>query len=498
MKILFDTNIFIHREDDDIVPENLRDLERSLKEQDHRILIHPKSEREIRNDHDEERRIQNESRIETYVTLDFPEYPQDEDSEFRSVVPEADNKNDRVDNALLYSVYTQEADFLITEDKGIHSKAFELGIQDQVFSIEQGREFFSPADYSIQSPEAIERTTVGKLDLSDPIFDSLDADYEFREWARRKSDRTAWVNYNQDDTLGAVLILKKDEVENIGVNPELGRDRRLKISTLKVSPSKWGSKIGEVLISLSIREAINQGHEEIYLTHYVESKEDVLVELIETYGFEKVSEEIDGESIFLKRLTPNQGDNPTPLETTQKFYPSFYEGNNVNKYLVPVQPKFHNKLFPTYPDRDATLDEFAGEFQSEGNAIKKAYLSGAKNRKLEEGDILLFYRSGDNMEVTSLGVLEEVKYGLTNADSISRIVGKRSVFTQRELQDIAETNTTVLLFRWHFDLNNPISYEQLQEEDILTAPLQVMSEITDEEYKYIRKEGDVNGRFALD
>ena len=119
MKILFDTNIFIHREDDDIVPENLRDLERSLKEQDHRILIHPKSEREIRNDHDEERRIQNESRIETYVTLDFPEYPQDEDSEFRSVVPEADNKNDRVDNALLYSVYTQEADFLITEDNAL-------------------------------------------------------------------------------------------------------------------------------------------------------------------------------------------------------------------------------------------------------------------------------------------------------------------------------------------------------------------------------------------
>jgi len=498
MDVLFDTNIFIHRENDDIVPENLRDLERSLKEQNHRILIHPQSEREIRNDHNRERRVKNESRIETYVSLDFPEYPQDKNSEFRSIIPEADNENDRVDNALLYSVYTQEADFLVTEDKGIHSKAFELGIQDQVFSIEEGCEFFRPTDPSIQSPEAIERTTVGKLDLNDPIFDSLDAEYEFRKWARNKSDRTAWVNYNRDGTLGAVLILKQDEVENIGVNPELGRNRRLKISTLKVSQRKWGSKIGELLISLSIREAINHGHEEVYLTHYVESEEDVLVELIETYGFEEVSEEYDGESIFLKRLTPSQGDNPTPLETTQKFYPSFYEDNQVNKYLVPVQPKFHNKLFPTYSNQDATLDEFAGKFQSEGNAIKKAYLSGAKNRKLEPGDILLFYRSSDNMEVTSLGVLEEVKYGLTNPDSVSRIVGKRSVFTRRELQDFAETETTVLLFRWHFDLDNPISYKQLKDDDILSAPLQVMSEITDEEYKYIRKEGGVNGRFALD
>jgi len=34
MDILFDTNIFIHREDDDIVPEDLRALEKSLKEKD--------------------------------------------------------------------------------------------------------------------------------------------------------------------------------------------------------------------------------------------------------------------------------------------------------------------------------------------------------------------------------------------------------------------------------------------------------------------------------
>jgi len=498
MDILFDTNIFIHREHDEIVPEELRDLERYLKNQEHQILIHPQSEREVRNDYDEERRAKNESRVETYVTLDFPEYPRDENSEFRSVIPEATDSNDKVDNALLYSVYADEVDFLVTEDKGIHSKAFELGLQDRIFTIEEGVEFFEPADPSIQSPEAIDRTTVGELNLSDPIFDSLDADYNFREWAKTIPDRTAWVNYNRDGSLGAVLILKQGEVENIGANPELGRGRRLKISTLKVSKRKWGSKIGELLISLAIREAINHSHEEVYLTHYVQQEDDVLVELIETYGFEEVSKEHDGESIFLKRLTPGQGDDPTPLEMTQQFYPSFYDGDEVNKYLVPVQPQFHNKLFPNYSDRDATLDEFAGEFQSEGNAIKKAYLSNAKNRKLEPGDVLLFYRSSDNMEVTSLGVLEDVQYGLTDPDTVSKIVGKRSVFSQRELQDITETEATVLLFRWHFDLTNPISYNQLKNNDVLSAPLQVMSETPHEDYKYIREEGGINGRFAFD
>ncbi|RLM96249.1 GNAT family N-acetyltransferase [Haloarcula sp. Atlit-7R] len=498
MDILFDTNIFIHRENDEVVPEDLRKLEKSLKEQGHQILIHPLSEREIRNDHNEERRVQNESRIETYPTLDFPSYPSDDDTEFRAAVPEATNTNDEVDNALLYSVYVDDVDFLVTEDKGIHSKALDLGIEDRVFPIEEGRDYFRPTDPSIRGPEAIKRTTVGELDLNDPIFDSLEGDYDFVEWARSISERTAWVNYNQDDTLGAVLILKENEVENIGARPELGRNRRLKISTLKVSERKWGSKIGELLISLAIREAINGGHEEMYLTHYVESGEDVLVELIEKYGFEEVSKEIDDESIFLKRLTPGQGDNPTPLETTKRFYPSFYDGDQVNKYLVPVQPQFHNKLFPGYAGRDATLTEFSGQFQSEGNAIKKAYLSNAKNRNLEPGDLLLFYRSHDNMEVTSLCVLEEVHYGLTNVDSISRIVGKRSVFTRRELQDMAQSPTTVLLFRWHFDLENPISYEELKKNDILSDPLQWMSEISDRDYKYIRELGGINERFTLD
>lgn len=72
------------------------------------------------------------------------------------------------------------------------------------------------------------------------------------------------------------------------------------------------------------------------------------------------------------------------------------------------------------------------------------------------------------------------------------------MFTRRELRDIAESATTVLLFRWHFDLENPVGYEKLRDNDILSGPLQVMSEISDSEYKYIRKLGGINERFALD
>lgn len=447
MNILIDTNIFIYREDDDVVPEPLRKLEKSLKESGYNILVHPLSETEIRNDSNKKRRERNASRIETYATLGFPSYPSDNDSGFREHVPETDSSHDLVDNALLYSVYEDLVDFLITEDQGIHKKAIDLQIDERVFTIEQALEHFGPDDITLTAPISIEQTTLGEVDLQDPIFDSLKQEYpNFVGWAIDKSDRKTWVNYNQDETIGAVLILKPNEVDELGNSPSLDRKRRMKISTLKVAQNSWGSKIGELFISIAVQEAIHHELDEIYLTHYIE-EEDYFVEVVESYGFEHVSNMEDGEAIFIKRLTPGPNQNPTPIEMSRKFYPSFFDGDSVQKFLVPVRPEYHNKLFPTYSKRNHTLNEFVGEFNTEGNAIKKAYLTGAKNYQAEPGDLLIFYRSLDHMEVTSIGVCESAHYNLQTADEIRKQVGKRTVFSDSEIEEHAEEGTNVLLFR---------------------------------------------------
>jgi len=498
LKVLIDTNVFIHREGDKLVPDALRDLEKYLKDRGHTIVIHPLSEKEIRNDPRKERRRKAESKVETYPRVEFPSYPNNADDEFRRHVSEAADFNERVDNALLYSVYDDTVDFLVTEDKGIHRKAIDLGLSDQVFNIKEGRDFFEPSQSRIRGPQSIEKTKVSRLDVSDPIFDSLKEDYpNFTDWLESHPDRTAWINRNPDGSLGALLILKPNEVQEIGVEPVLGPERRLKISTLKVSEDRWGSKIGELLISIAIREALYEGNEVMYLTYFLD-EEDYFVDLIRSYGFEYVSDKENGEAIFLKRLKPGPGDNPDPLETTRRFYPSFYDGPEVDKFLVPIQPVFHNKLFTAYAKRQPPLGEFTGQFNSEGNAIKKAYLTGAKNKQLEPGDILLFYRSEDHKEVTSLGVCERLHYRLTDPDEIIKSVGKRSVFTDSEIENMAQSPTSVILFWWHFDLENPISYSLLREEGILDAPLQVLQAISEQDYKFIKQEGGIDERFALD
>ncbi|MFP9062605.1 PIN domain-containing protein [Natrialbaceae archaeon A-chndr2] len=497
MKILIDTNIFIHREDDDIVPEPLRELEQSLRKKGHTILIHPLSADELRKDNNAERRERNESRIETYPELSYPPTPSGSDSEFRQYVQKATG-NDRVDNMLLYAVFADAVEFLITEDRGIQKKAIDLGIEDRVFTIAEGRDHFQSERPPIRGPVAIQRTTFGELDLSDPIFDSLKKEYdEFVEWAKSKSDRPAWVNYTDRGKLGAVLILKPKEVEDIGVDPPLGREKRLKISTLKVGEVQWGSKIGELLISIAIREAIGYEVDQVYLTHYVDHDQDYLVRLIERYGFEHASNREDGEGIFLKRLTPPPDTVIDPPEIARRYYPSFYDGEKVEKFLIPIQPQYHNKLFTGYSKRQPGLEEFRGEFNSEGNAIHKAYLSHSRITKLSPGDILLFYRSKDHKEITSLGICEEVLSRTTDPDEIQRFVGKRSVFSEQEIEEMAEKPTTVIRFSWHFDLENPLSLETLMEDDVLSWAPQAIHSIGEEEYKYIKTVGGIDERFAL-
>lgn len=493
--VLIDTNIFIEREGNWVVPEPLQELENLLKTKGHTIRIHPLSKQEVRNYENEQQREADESKVATYAELSFPPYPSPQ-SEFYAHIPEPGGFNEEVDDALLFAVYEDRVDFLITEDGGIHWKAEQIGINDRVLTAEEGCKEFRDERPAYEGPPSIQKVKVGELNVDDPIFDSLKQEYDFDEWFDRIPDRDAYVNWKSDDSLGAILILKPNEVEAIGDDPELQRRERLKISTLKVAAGKRGSKIGELLVSISIREAIQNGREELYLTHRVEP-DDYLVQLISQYGFKQASKMENGEDVFVKRLTPGPTDDPNPLETNIRFYPSFYDGPEVKKFLVPIKPEFHSRLFPTYEKRQPKLVEFSGEFLSEGNAIKKAYLSHANTRQLEPAAILLFYRSKDHKEITSLCVCERVEYNITDADTVQEIVGRRSVFTEHEIVEMVESPTTVILFKWHFDLDNPLHYQVLLDEGVISGPPQTIQEIDEASYKYVRDAGGIDERFII-
>jgi hypothetical protein len=197
---------------------------------------------------------------------------------------------------------------------------------------------------------------VKNLDLEDPIFDTLKEEYpEFQNWFEKiaSKGRRSWVYYRNDGSIGALLIYKVED-EPIDCTPSIPEKKRLKISTLKVT--HVGYKIGELFIKLATDVSLNNNLSEIYLTHFTRP-DDRLIELISEFGFYKVCMNSRGEEVFIKKLIIDKDEvqSLSPIDVSKKFYPSFYDGGQVKKFVVPIRPEYHNMLFTDFPGRQTTL-----------------------------------------------------------------------------------------------------------------------------------------------
>ncbi len=113
------------------------------------------------------------------------------------------------------------------------------------------------------------------------------------------------------------------------------------------------------------------------------------------------------------------------------------------------------------------------------------------------GDILLFYRSEDVQSILSIGVIEKIKYNMKDPTEILSIVGKRTVYSYAETEEISKKSTTVILFKHHFHFKKPVHYKILLDEKILRGPLQSITQIEHEDYHKIKKLGGINECFTF-
>jgi predicted nucleic acid-binding protein len=502
MNVLIDTNIFISREDYKQVPPILSSLLRLFEETSVKILVHPMSKEDIKRDLDVQRKEISLSKISAYPELTSPP-ASNEDAHFIGIVGSPRTGREMVDNELLYAIYKDASDFLITSDTEILRKADKTGIGDRVFNVEEALEFFKTQFvHHVHAPTpAIRLVPVYNLSLSDPIFDSLKADYseEFEIWWQKisREGRKAWISQKADNSLGALLILK-EENEPIDSIPPLGKRRRLKISTLIVK--HMGQKIGELFLKLAINHAIENNINEIYLTHYVKPN-DELVRLVHQYGFIKVARKNNGEDVFSKFLKPTvrrkELEDLPPVELNRKYYPSFYDGPRVRKHVIPIRPEYHDRLFIEYRYRTPGLMEAAGELIVEGNTIKKAYICHARSRKLDEGDVLVFYRSRDQV-LTSVCSLDKIFRDVGSYEEVMKLVGKRTVYLKDELINLVSHGPVmIILFLLHFELKNYITLTKLQKARIMLRSPQSVVEISDERYRRILNIGGLDEHFTL-
>jgi GNAT superfamily N-acetyltransferase len=494
-RIIFDTNIIISLEENAPVADPVAQLFALLQTNAVHVLVHPASIQDIQNDRDESRRTIKLSKLKKYGQLAAA--PELDGPLFANAGIHIGGDNDVIDCTILTALAKDAAHFLVTEDRRLLGKARALGLGDRVLTIEQALSLFNAvyAKQPIELPN-LELIHLHQIrdELRDEIFDSLRSDYPgFDSWFVRscQEGRQAWIARDPLGKLGAICIYKEEESAQVTSSCRLD-GRVLKMSTLKVEKNVRGQKIGELLLKAAFRHASQNDYERIYVT--VKEKQSELIDLLNDFGFQSVGKDHNDDLVFVKDQ-PKQPPS-TRLDAVAyhvRYSPHFKGGAHVGKFVIPIRPEYHRQLFPDASDRQLRLP-FAGALP--GNAIKLAYLCKAKTNEINPGDVLIFYRSQDTQNCTTIGIVESIDR-LDDADMILERVLKRTVYTRTEIEEICDGGCLVVLFRLQGHLPKPVEMSILEQNGI-KGPIQTIRKITDEQFRSIAKLGQIESCISSD
>ena len=441
---LIDTNIIIGLEDHHKVEAAYSKFYNLASAHKVNIYVHEAAKDDIGRDKDAERRQISFSKIAKYRVLKKRRGLTA--AELDAAFEPLKKPNDVVDATLLHALESGAADFLVTQDKGLHERA-------QKRSADLGRRvlFIGDAtDLIIQTyePKAVPIRHVAEveaheIDQRDQFFDSLRDGYpEFDDWWREKcvkQHRSCWVVYN--DSVLAGLIVRKDENEN-DTDAITPAQKILKICTFKVAPESRGLKLGELLLKQVLWYAQTNGYDLAYLTTYADQAS--LMDLLEYYGFKNLDTNKNGELVYERSFSYGalirSGDDPA-FDLARESYPRFLLDDDTRGFGIPIKEGYHDTLYPDLWN-PTQADLFSGASRADaptrpGNTIRKVYLCRAQSKLGPPGSLLFFYKGASreppSQAMTVLGVLESVTLARSTKD-LMQLTGGRSVYSEEELR----------------------------------------------------------------
>jgi hypothetical protein len=413
------------------------------------------------------------------------------------------SRNDEIDTNIVKELYNHRVDFVITEDRGIHRKARTLGVAEKVYKIDAFIEKVvaeNPelVDYQVLS---VKKDYFGNVNIGDDFFNSFKGDYsEFEGWFNKKSDKIAYVS-RADGEVKAFLYLK---VENAGseaysdITPPFKPKKRLKIGTFKVVST--GFKLGERFLKIIFDNALQYQVDEIYVTIFDKRDEQIrLIQLLKDWGFKYWGEKNTAngiEKVFIKPMPSSKED-----ISIRSLFP--YIKKNSQKLIVPIWPDYHTELFPdSYLNTESPHDY--EENEPHRNAIKKIYISRSYYKRLNPGDLVLFYRTGGHYKgvISTLGVVESIQTSIRDEKHFVDICRKRSIFDDEELKKWwnwkPKWRPFVVNFLYLESFPMPkINLARLRQEGLLSDAPRGFEPISDEVFFKILKLARANGNYFI-
>ncbi len=482
MKILLDTNIFIPLEPtsyDDIEysTDQVMELQRIANDDNHEIFLHPASLDDIKRD-------KNSKRMQLRV-LEFSKYSKLETSEppnhfLKSIKAENKSPNDQVDNALLYSTYNNAVHLFVTEDRGIHSKAKSLGIEERVYLVSDALLLLkSLKTKELLPPPAVEKVKCYNVDVKDEIFDSLRKDYGgFNKWFEdkcQKAHRDCFIIKGNQNINGICVFKDENNLHKM-------HGKILKLCTFKIATHAKGFKYGELLLRAVFNLAYSKNYDWIYVTAFPKNLRIKL--FLENFGFRVIGcSENSKELIIGKRLKPKEIDfNLSPLDFHILAGPKYIHKDSTS-YIIPIQPKYASILFPELEQQGC----FFEGCHSFGNSILKAYLSHSKINTIYPGNTIYFYRSKDIKAIQAIGVVEKT-FRSIDPDEIYSFVGKRTVYTRQTIERMCNKEVYAILFRQANSFEMPITVKLLKDNNVFIRPPQSIMSIKPEGAKWLARQ----------
>ena len=504
-KALLDTNILIHRETKTVIRDDIGSLFRWLDVLKYEKCIHPLSVEEIRNFQDEIVVKSFEAKISSYYQLKT-KAPRSET--IKQIAEKWDvNKNDDIDTSLLNEVFANRVDILITEDRKLHRKAEEAGIETRVFTIDSSLEKANAENPSLQDYKvlSVKKEYFGNININDDFFTSFKEDYPgFEDWFNRKSEEEAYVCKGDDDKILAFLYLKsEDESEDYSdINPTLDKKKRLKIGTFKVVSN--GFKIGERFLKIIFDNAVLTQPEEIYVTIFNKSPDQKrLIELLSDWGFSLHGEKTTStgnELVLIRKLSP-AFDNKDPRVS----FP--FISKKQQKLIVPIYPEYHTELFPDSILNTESPSDFI-EHKPNRNAISKVYISRSIYRDINPGDVIIFYRtkSGGSAWYTSvattIGVVQNIITKIDSCEDFIELCRKRSVFSDEELKKHWNYNRRyrpfIVNFLYTYSFPRRPNMKTLVENGIIAEAPRGFEPLSDEGFDKLLEVSNADRRIIID
>lgn len=498
MRVLLDTNIIIYRENKKMTNYSIGHLFRWLDRLKYDKLIHPLTKKEIAE-------YQYADPAEA-MTLKLDAY-----QELKTQAPMATkvaalfattdkNENDRIDTALLNEVYQERVDLLITEDKRLRRKAELLDLGHKVLSINA---FLTVA--TSENPDlveykalAVQKVTIGSLDVHNEFFDSLRNAYVgFDTWFSRKCDEDAYICKDDIGQLLGFLYLKTENAEESysDISPHFQPKKRLKVGTFKVVAT--GFRLGERFIKIILDNAIERNVDEVYVTLFEDRTElETLAMLLCRWGFENYGTKTStGERVLTKQMRQY-----FPELSPRQNFPNLIYG--VQKFILPILPQYHTSLLPDSILQNENENDFLAKTPYR-YALQKAYISFAPERNIKSGDIVVFYRNGvqgnagHTAVLTSVAIVEEALSDFASKEEYMSHVQNRSVFTNNELEQFWRKhrgNQIVLKFVFMKSFVKRPILKFLWDTDIISYPNgpRPFTRISDEQFKMILSEAQTD------